>query len=232
MVHAAPPPAAQTPIRLATPPHTTITLPTAREPATTPRTSHPCPHRSLPAIRFLIRLVIAIRPCWSSRRAWRQYSKDLSSTLASLWTQSCPLVGRGPRDRLLGAMSRTQPAVVSAVRFESAGWSCRSFGDGRGLDGAVFDRQPSDDRCDAPSYARPRRLPHETAGRIRVLRVPHLRAPGRHAARRLRPCRGSVPGDRVWCRCNPAPAPAASVPTSLEPARPRRVGNPAVSAVQ
>jgi hypothetical protein len=46
------------------------------------------------------------------------------------------------------------------------------------------------------------------------------RAPGRHAARRLRPCRGSVPGDRVWCRCNPAPAPAASVPTSLEPARP------------
>jgi hypothetical protein len=142
VVHAAPPPAAQTPIRLATPPHTTITLPTAREPATTPRTSHPCPHRSLPAIRFLIRLVIAIRPCWSSRRAWRQYSKDLSSTLASLWTQSCPLVGRGPRDRLLGAMSRTQPAVVSAVRFESAGWSCRSFGDGRGLDGAVFDRQP------------------------------------------------------------------------------------------
>jgi hypothetical protein len=26
-------------------------------------------------------------------------------------------------------------------------------------------------------------LPHETAGRVRLLRVPHPRAPGRHAAR-------------------------------------------------
>jgi hypothetical protein len=39
-------------------------------------------------------------------------------------------------------MPGTQPAAASAARFECAGRSSRSSGHRKGLDGAVFDRQP------------------------------------------------------------------------------------------
>jgi hypothetical protein len=76
---------------------------------------------------------------------------------------------------------RSCPTTTVKQRRRSSAWMTGSAPTGSTARSSTG--SPSDDRCDAPSPARSRRLPHETAGRVRLLRVPHPRAPGRHAAR-------------------------------------------------
>ena len=100
------------------------------------------------------------------------------------------------------------PGVAEAV----AGLAPSPGGTGRELAAYVVARGAADDLLDRTAENRRRRLPGDMVPTWLDV-VPALR-----------PCRGSVPGNRVWRRCNPAPAPTPSVPTSVGPAPPPRRG--------